>query len=115
MNIDTGSLVTFIIMWGIPTFLVIRSYLKMDTDDKKSTLNNFKSRRFILTIGFIIIGVLFIHLDILFTNTIIKISGIGLLLIGGIFSTIATIDMWKFSKIKSLLNLILISIAVFLS
>ncbi|MBP1917269.1 hypothetical protein J2Z23_004255 [Lederbergia galactosidilyticus] len=106
MNIDTGSLVTFIIMWGIPTFLVIRSYLKMDTDDKKSTMNNFKSRRFI------IIGVLFIHLDILFTNTIIKISGIGLLLIGGIFSTI---DMWKFSKIKSLLNLILISIAVFLS
>ena len=112
MNIDTGSLVTFIIMWGIPTFLVIRSYLKMDTDDKKSTMNNFKSRRFILTFGFIIIGVLFIHLDILFTNTIIKISGIGLLLIGGIFSTI---DMWKFSKIKSLLNLILISIAVFLS
>ncbi|MBK5446305.1 MULTISPECIES: hypothetical protein [unclassified Peribacillus] len=36
MNIKTDSLVTFIIMWGIPTFMVVRGYLKMITDDKKS-------------------------------------------------------------------------------
>ena len=72
MNVDTDSLVPFIIMWGIPTFMVVRAYLKMNPDDQKSAINDFKSSRFIFTIGFIVIGAFLAHLGFLFSVSIIE-------------------------------------------
>ncbi|MFF5399498.1 hypothetical protein ACFY4F_19305 [Peribacillus butanolivorans] len=112
LNIDTDSLVTFIFMWGIPTFMVVRGYLKMNTDDKKAVINDFSSRRFIFTIGFFVIGAFFTHLGTLFAISIIKVIGIVLLILGGIFSML---DMWKESKIKSMLILVLLSVVIFLN
>lgn len=110
MNIDTDSLVTFIILWGISTFMVVRSYLKMNTNDKKSVFNDFRSLRFIFTIGFIVIGAFFTHLGTLFAISIIKIIGIVLLILGLIFSIV---DLWKKSKIKSMLLFVLLSVVIF--
>ena len=112
LKIDTDSLVTFLIMWGIPTFMFVRAYLKMNTDDKKSAINDFRSRRFIFTLGFIVIGTFFTQLGTLFAISIIKVIGIVLLILGGIF---ATLDMWKRSKIKSLLILVLLSLVISLN
>lgn len=73
-------------MWGISTFIVLRGYLKLNTDDKKSVINDFRSRRFIFTICFIVIGGFFTHLGTLMDIGIIKSVGIVLLILGGIFS-----------------------------
>ncbi|AST94264.1 hypothetical protein BC6307_07345 [Sutcliffiella cohnii] len=112
MEINTDSLVTFIIMWGIPIFMVFRGYFKLDTDDKKSAMKDFRSKRFILTIGFIVGGVFLTHLGVLFAINILKGIGIAILIIGGIFSTI---EMWKESKIKSVPILILVSFVVLIN
>ncbi|PJO43398.1 hypothetical protein [Lysinibacillus xylanilyticus] len=65
--------VIFVIIWGIPAFMVVRGYLKMNTDDKKSAINDFMSRHFIFTIGFIVIGFFFTQLGTLFAVSIIRI------------------------------------------
>lgn len=49
INIDNDSLFSIIIIWGLPAFIVFRGYLKMNTDDRKSAMNDFKSCRFITT------------------------------------------------------------------
>ena len=74
-------------MWGIHTFMVVRAYLNMDPDDQRSAINDFKSRHFILTIGFLVMGAFAAHLGILFSISIIKIIGIVFFTLGGIFST----------------------------
>ncbi|MEC2075845.1 hypothetical protein [Metabacillus fastidiosus] len=109
MNINTDSLVTFIIIWGIPTFMVARGYLKMNAANKKSALSDFKSSRFIFTTGFMIIGAFCTHLGILLAINIIELIGIGVFTLGGIFSVF---DMWKISKIRSVFILVLVSIAI---
>lgn len=98
MNINIDSIVLFIFMWGIPTLMVVTAYLKMNDHDKKSAMNDFKSRRFIFTIGFIVMAAFFTHLGIVFTITIIKVIGIIFISLGGIFSML---DMWKINKIRS--------------
>ena len=40
-NMDTDSLIPFIIIWGLPAFMVVRRYFKMNTYDKKSAINEF--------------------------------------------------------------------------
>ena len=81
----------------------------MNADDKKSAFNDFKSRRFIFTIGFIVIGAFFAHLGILFTIRIIEVIGIAFFALGGIFSIF---DMWKVNKI-SVFILVLVSVIIF--
>ncbi len=81
----------------------------MNTDDKKSAINDFRSRRFIFSIGFIVIGAFFTHLGALFIISIIKTIGIVLLILGGFFSTL---DMWNKSKIKSILILVFLSFVI---
>lgn len=56
---DTESLIPFIIIWGLLAFMVVRSYFKMNTDDKESAINDFRSCRFVLTIGFTVMGAFF--------------------------------------------------------
>lgn len=111
MSVGADSLVPFIIMWGIPTFTVVRAYLKMNPDDQKSAINDFKSSRFIFTIGFIVIGAFLAHLGFLFSVSIIKFVGLVFFALGGIFSAF---DTWKKSKTKSVFILVLISVALFL-
>ncbi|RCW63900.1 hypothetical protein [Saliterribacillus persicus] len=109
MKIDTDSLVTFLITWGIPTFLVVRTYLKMDTDERDSAKEDFKSPHFIFTIGLLVIGYLFASFGNLLTLNSIKFLGIFLLMIAGL--TI-TVDMWRINKIKSMLTPMLIAVAI---
>ena len=109
MSVDIDSLVTFIIMWGIPTFMVVRAYLKMNIEDRKSAINDFKSSRFIFTIGFIVIGAFLAHVGFLFSVSIIEMIGLVFFALGGIFSAF---DTWKKSKTKSVFILVLISVAL---
>ncbi|WP_337017985.1 hypothetical protein [Oceanobacillus massiliensis] len=110
MNIDTDSLVTFLIMWGITTFMVVRTYLKMDTDDRDSAKKDFRSSHFIFTFGLLLIGYFLASIGNLLTLNIIKLLGIFLMIISGI--TI-TVDMWKKNKVKSMLTPMLIAVAIF--
>ncbi|MGE7602470.1 hypothetical protein ACQKL5_08145 [Peribacillus sp. NPDC097675] len=111
MTTHTDSIVTFIIMWGIPAFMVVRGYLKMNTDDRKSVVHDFRTPRFIFTIGLLIMGAFLTQLSIVFTIHAMKAIGIGLLSIGGIFSIV---NLWKDSKIKSIGLLLLLSFLMFL-
>ncbi|MCM3442674.1 hypothetical protein [Metabacillus halosaccharovorans] len=95
MNINTDSLVPFILMWGIPAFIVVRAFLKLDMNDKKSAISEFKSWGFILTIGFIVAGAFLVHVGILFVMRIIEVIGFIFFSLGGIFTAI---DMFKRKK-----------------
>ena len=110
MNVNTDSLIPFILMWGIPTFMVVRAYLKMNPDDQRSAINDFKSRHFILTIGFLVMGAFVAHLGILFSVRIIEIIGIIFLTLGGIFSAF---DIWRSSKIRSVFTLVIVLLVIF--
>ncbi|RCW64537.1 hypothetical protein [Saliterribacillus persicus] len=110
MNIDTDSLVSFLIMWGIPTFMVVRGYLKMDIDDRNSAKKDFKSAQFIFTIGLLVIGHFFASFGNLLTLNIIKFLGIFLITIAGITITVV---MWRKNKIKSTLAPVLIAVAIY--
>ncbi|RWZ60632.1 hypothetical protein EQV77_04880 [Halobacillus fulvus] len=110
MNIDTDSLVTFLIMWGVPTFMVVRTYLKMDSDDRNSAKKDFKSSPFIFTFGSLIIGYFIASVGNLLSLNFIKYPGIFLMIIAGI--TI-TVDMWRKNKVKSMVTPMLIAVAIF--
>ncbi|MGE7094309.1 hypothetical protein ACQKII_23340 [Lysinibacillus sp. NPDC048646] len=112
MRIDTMSLVIFVIIWGIPTFMVVRGYLKMNPDDKKSAMHDFRSRHFIVTIGFIVIGYFLTHVGTLFAVSIIQIIGVTLMILGGILSMLTR---WKKSKISSMLILVVLSIVIYIN
>jgi len=47
-------------MWGIPAFMVVRGYFKMNADDRKS--ESVKSAHFIF--GFSLVGLLLFHWEI---------------------------------------------------
>lgn len=110
MNLDIDRVITFIIMWGIPIFMVVRTYFKMDKADKISAKDELKTPRFIFTIGFLFVGLFMSQLGSTLSIKIINIVGIIMLTIGGL---IATIDIWKRSKIKSMLVPILVIVAIF--
>ncbi|ASK63993.1 hypothetical protein CFK37_18440 [Virgibacillus phasianinus] len=110
MNIDVDSLMTLLILWGTPTFMVVRTYLKMDSDDRNSAKKDFKSLHFIFTIGFLVIGYFFASFGNLLALTIIKFLGIGLVIIGGIVSTIYK---RRENKKRSLLIPVFITIAIY--
>ena len=112
MNINTDSLVTFMLMWGIPAVMMSWAYFKMSKTDRKSAKEDFKSIPFIFAFGFGAGGIFLIHLGNLLTFDLLKIIGIGLLAIGGLY---VTIDLWKTSKIKSLLMIALMSYLIFLN
>ncbi|MFC4024667.1 hypothetical protein ACFOUV_12760 [Oceanobacillus longus] len=110
MNIDTDSLVTFLIMWGTPTTMMLITYLKMSKDDKNDVKKTFKSAHFILTLGFFVTGYFLSSLGNLLTLEIMKLIGVPLMIIAGI--TIS-VDFWKENKVKSILLPMLILVAIF--
>ncbi|WP_062052279.1 hypothetical protein [Bacillus sp. JCM 19034] len=100
---DPDSLMVFIIMWGVPSIMVIREYVKMDSNDIKEGKSDLLSRRFMLTGGLVMIGGFLTNLGLI-TTSIIKVCVIVILIIGGIFSIL---NKWKQSKIKSIIILII--------
>ncbi|WP_338751080.1 hypothetical protein [Bacillus sp. FJAT-52991] len=111
MNIDMDALIIFLMIWGIPVFMVGRAYLKMSEEEKKEAMTDFKSPRFIFTIGFLIIGSFLAIVGGLLEVNIIKISGNALLIIGGIVSVL---QMWKRNKLKSVLLVLLLGFVLFI-
>ena len=79
---------------------MIRAYIKMNTEDQRSVVNDFKSRSFILTIGFMVMGAFLTHLGSLFAFRKIELIGTVFFTLGGIFSAI---HIWNKSKIKSVI------------
>lgn len=112
MTIDTDSLVLFLFAWGLPAFLMRRAYLKMDAADQQSAMDDFKSRRFILTFGFVVFGFFLMHLGSLLSVTLLNTIGLPLLVMGGLFSIIGT---WKISKQRSLMMFALVCFMVYLN
>ncbi|MEI3611869.1 hypothetical protein [Pseudogracilibacillus sp. SO30301A] len=109
---DSSRMVPFILMWGIPIFIVMRAYLKLDTKDRNSAKKDFKTPNFIFTIGFLIIGLFLAQIGSIFSITIVNLIGIILLAVGGI---VAGIDMWKTSKGKSIWVLLFTIIMIYVS
>lgn len=110
MNIDIDSLIHFLLMWGTPAIMMLIAYLKMSKDDRDDVKKDFKTAKFILTIGFLVIGYFLASLGNLVALNILKLLGIPLMIIAAI--TIA-MDMWNKSKVKSILIPILILVAIF--
>ena len=106
MNTSTDSFVTFLILWGIPIALVLRAYIKMNEEERKSARDDFKSKRFIVTIGFMLTGTFLSQAGILFDLLLLKGMGMTLFVLGGIISIKAT---WKVSKARSAFLILIIA------
>lgn len=109
MSVTTDSFVTFSILWGIPTALVLRGYLKMNDEERKSAQQDFKSKGFIMTMGFMLIGAFLSHVGMVFNVLIIKGIGMTLFTLGGIISAV---DMWKVSKVRSVFLIFLTTVVI---
>jgi hypothetical protein len=94
----TDSLVTVLILWGIPGFMVVRAYLKMSRAEKNEALSDFRKPQFIFTIGFMVTGAFAAHVGRLISIPKVGTIGIMLLFTGLVVSAIQT---WKFSKRSS--------------
>lgn len=105
------SLIYLTLIWGLPVFMGGRAYLKMNAEDKKSAMSDFKSSRFIFTIGFIAMGGFIGHVGFLFSVRTLEVFGFSLFILGGIISVIS---MWKDNKVRSVSILVVISFSVFL-
>lgn len=110
LKLDIDLMVTFLIIWGIPTFMVVREYLKMGKEDRKGAIDDFKTPGFIFTIVFVVVGAFLANLGNMLTVHIIKLVGIVLLAIGGI---VLCVDTWRKNKLKGTLILLLISVSIF--
>ncbi|WP_347860935.1 hypothetical protein U0355_09525 [Salimicrobium sp. PL1-032A] len=111
MNIDMDSLITFLIMWGTPAFMMARTYWKMDPEERTSAKKDFKSARFVSTIGLLTGGCFIASIGNLLDLKVLTFTGCILMILAGI--TI-TIDMWRKNKIKSVVAPLLIAFAIFL-
>ncbi|WP_110926290.1 hypothetical protein [Bacillus massiliglaciei] len=98
MNINIDSLVTFLIMWGTPTIMMLIAYLKMSKEDKNDVKKDFSSARFIFTFGFLATGYFLASLGNLLTLNVLRLLGIPLMIIAGI---IIAMNIWKKNKVRS--------------
>ncbi|WP_186580266.1 hypothetical protein [Aquibacillus kalidii] len=110
MNIDFDRLVSFFIMWGIPIFMITRTYLKMNVDDRESAKRDFKTPRFIFTMGFPIVGIFIAQIGSFLRTDVVNTVGIIILAVGG---TVSVVDMWRKNKLKSILISLLIMFAIY--
>ncbi|MFD2655200.1 hypothetical protein ACFSUP_03695 [Gracilibacillus thailandensis] len=110
MEIDYDSLITFLIMWGTPTIMVISAYIRMDSEDRASAKQDLTSPQSIFTVGFLLIGHFVTSVGNLFGIHFIKYMGIVILVVGGVT---CTLDVWKKSKVKGALVPVLISVAIY--
>jgi len=101
----------FLIFWGCIIFMVVREYIKMSAEDRKSAIDDFKTPNFIFTIGFLVVGCFLATMGNAITFQSINMVGIVILGIGGIVSFITT---WRENKIKSVYILSLTILAAYL-
>lgn len=109
MNINSDSLITFIIMWGTPAIMMLITYLKMTKEEKNDVIKEFTSSRFIFTIGFLVTGIFLDSLGNLLTLNIMKLLGTPLIIVAG---TNIVVDQWKKNKVKSILITLLILVLI---
>ncbi|WP_158634047.1 hypothetical protein [Radiobacillus deserti] len=92
MTIESDRIVPFVIMWGIPIFIVMRTYLKMDEEDKKSAKRDFKKPFSIFTLGFIVIGAFLAQIASILSIEILNVAGTIILAVGG---GVTAVDSWR--------------------
>lgn len=91
--------------------MVGREYVKMEPEDRKSAVGDFKTPNFIFTIGFLVIGAFLATLGNAITIYSLNIVGIVFMSIGGFVSFIQT---WKENRFKSIYILSLIVLIIYL-
>lgn len=101
-----------ILLWVIPIFLIINTYLKLDQDEQQSLKKEIKTPSFLLTGGLGCIGVLIFSTGGIATIKILQHIGAFMVFFGLFSGCIAT---WKRSWIKSVsfLSLGVIGLAVY--
>ncbi|MGP4074779.1 hypothetical protein [Halobacillus sp. K22] len=109
MEIGIDSLISFIILWGTPGVVVGVTYFRMDKSERNEAIDDFKSFHSIFTVGFLTIGAFLSSLGNLLSIDIFKYTGISLLAIAGVTSVIM---MWNKSKVRSLVIIILVGVAI---
>lgn len=90
--------------------MVAREYLNMNREDRKSAIGDFKTPRFIFTIGFLVVGAFLATLGNAVTVHIIKIIGVVLIVLGGFVSFVT---MWGENKFKSIFILVLTLVSIY--
>lgn len=109
MHFNLGNSMPFLIAWIICAILVIRRYFKMSKESRKEAISDFKSPKFIFSVGFVIFGWLLTTISQMFTLEILEVLGLVIFVIGGVVSALQN---WKTSKQKTFGVLILVAIAV---
>lgn len=109
MNIDIDQAISFLIMWLFPIFFMVRAYIKMDQSDRNDAKKDFKTPRFIFTIGFLAVDMFITQLGSVLSIDLIHIIGTIMLIVGGI---VATIDIWGRNKTKSIVVFLLLAVAI---
>lgn len=84
----------------------------MSEEEQQEAMTDFKSPRFIFTIGFNVIGAFLATLGGLLKVDGMKMSGYIFITIGII---VAIVTMWKTSKLRSILLLLLLFVFVFIT
>ncbi|MBT2666859.1 hypothetical protein J7J00_15270 [Bacillus sp. ISL-4] len=88
MNID--AIVRFVLMIGIPAFMMWRCYKKMSEEEQNDVKTDFTSKRFISTIGLMALGWVFFLLEPIFEMTWMETIGVVLLSIVIMVSIVLT-------------------------
>lgn len=109
LYINVDKLVGFLIIWCIPTFLVVRTYGKMNKEEQKEAITTFKSAQFIFTTGFMLMGLFLLSLGRLLSLTVLQGIGGILLIIGG---GVCAVQVWHKEKIKSIIVLIVVLFSI---
>lgn len=110
MEINTDALVSFIILWGTPSVMCTVAYLKMSQDERRDVIEEFTTRRFIFTIGFLTIGGFLASLGNLISVNVVKFIGLALLIVSG---STSVVTMWSRKKAKSLLIVMLVGVSIY--
>jgi hypothetical protein len=104
MNSFTDSIITILLIWGIPVFMVVRAFLKMSLAEREEALTDFKSFRLISTIGLMSLGAFLAHVGMVFSLDIVEMAGMVSLVIGCLISAV---DLWKSNRGRSALMLVI--------
>ncbi|ENQ3081227.1 hypothetical protein [Bacillus multifaciens] len=110
MHINIDKLVSFLIIWLIPLFSVLRRYFKMDKEEKNAALTTLKSPQFLFTRGIILLGLFLATLGRLLSIIVLQVIGCIPFIIGGVVYAVRT---WQNRKGKSIIILVSVLFATF--
>ncbi len=103
------NIIFLILLWGIPTFLSVKAYLKLNKEEQAEVKRGLINPSFIFVDGFRYFGMPVFFSGIITSLAVLKHIGAFMLIIGW-FS--AGVEMWETSIKKSV---VLISIAMLAS